>query len=228
MKLFADVANLTQMEQLAKDPRIEGFTTNPSLMRKAGINNYREFAKEVLGFANGRPVSFEVVADTFVEMELQAQIIAEWGPNIYVKIPITNTRQYYCDDVINRLSASGVRVNVTAIMTRHQAERAAKALDTSSRSILSIFAGRIADTGVDPAPIVQSAVFAANVYTDVLWASTRELLNIKQAGAVACHIVTLAPDLIAKLHLLGKDLTAYSLETVTQFYNDARLGLIDI
>jgi transaldolase len=228
MKLFADVANLTQMEQLARDPRIEGFTTNPSLMRKAGITNYHEFADEVLLFAAGRQVSFEVIADDFDEMERQARKIQSWGPNVFVKIPIMNTKHETSLDLIFRLSSSGVQVNVTAVFTRTQIEFAARALDTTTPSMISVFAGRIADSGVDPKALVQTAVFCARVPTQIIWASTRELLNLVQARSVGCHIITVTPDLIAKMHVIGKDLDEYSLETVTQFYNDARFGLIDI
>src|SRR3990167_9427964 len=186
--LYADGANLTQIAGLAADSRIQGFTTNPTLMRSAGITDYKEFADRVLSIVPELPVSFEVFADNFNAMEKQAYKIAGWGKNVYVKIPIMNSLGDSTIPIIGRLSGFGVKVNVTAVMTYEQVREVTKALDTDTPSIISIFAGRIADTGADPMPVVLEAVYACRLYTKILWASPRELLNIVQAAQVGCHI----------------------------------------
>lgn len=223
VKIFADGADLKSMRALAADPRIKGFTTNPSLMRKAGVEDYEAFAREVLKAIPDRPVSFEVFADDFAEMEAQAGEIATWGPNVYVKIPIQNTEAKSAAPLIARLSKRGIALNVTAIFTLAQVRATAEALDPATPAVVSVFAGRIADTGVDPMPLMrQSAeVLRSRPKAELLWASPRELLNIYQADEAGCHIITVAPDVLGKLGLVGKDLDAYSLETVKVFYQDA-------
>jgi transaldolase len=215
MKIFADCAEPKTMIALA--PEVDGFTTNPTLMRQAGVYDYETFARGVLEAIQDKPISFEVIADTFPEMERQAHKIQSWGLNAVVKIPITNTRGESSFPLIERLVDRGVSVNVTAVMTGDQATMA---LDAEP-AILSIFAGRIADTGVDPLPIVEEAVYEA-VVTEILWASTRELLNIKQAESVGCHIITLSPELLRKRSVMGRSRDLYSRETVQQFYEDAK------
>lgn len=223
IKLFCDGADLDSMLAMARQPFIKGFTTNPSLMRKAGIANYEEFARRVLAAIPDRPISLEVFADDFAAMEEQARKIASWGRNAVIKIPITNTRREFSGPLVRRLSGDGIPLNVTAIMTVEQVRQIAGALDPVTPAIVSVFAGRIADTGVDPVPVMAEAVDALRPLprADLLWASPRELLNILQAEAVGCHIITATPDLLGKLKLLGKDLAEYSLETVAQFYQDA-------
>lgn len=240
IKLFADGADLNSILSLSKDDRIKGFTTNPTLMRKAGVTDYRAFAKEVLSNIKDKPISFEVFADELDEMEKQAHEIASWGDNVYVKIPITNTKGEPTSKIISRLSDSGVKVNVTGVFTLDQVSQAASALRGKAPSVISVFAGRIADTGVNPTPIMKSALeicsrvgFSAdgvfkntNVTNgsniELLWASPRELYNIIEADNAGCHIITVASDVLAKLDNLGKDLTQFSLETVQMFYNDAK------
>jgi len=224
IKLFCDAADSIEMVKMAHSPVIKGFTTNPSLMRKAGVASYEEFARKTLAAIPDRPISFEVFADDFDEMEQQARKIASWGPNANVKIPITNTTREFTGPLIHRLSASGIVVNVTAMMTLDQVCRVADALDPGTPAIISVFAGRIADTGVDPMPVMAEAVDVLRPLTkaELLWASPRELLNILQADAIGCHIITATPDVLGKLKLLGKNLDEYSLETVVQFYQDAK------
>lgn len=218
IEIYADGADLESMAVLAR--KVDGFTTNPSLMKKAGITDYRRFANAVLGVCMGKPVSFEVFADDFETMERQAREIASWGENIYVKIPVTNTQAKPSYDLIWRLGRSGIKVNVTAIMTAQQARIAIDSL--SGHGIVSIFAGRIADTGCDPARIMRSArAVISNHKVKILWASAREAYNVVQAKEAGCDIITLSPELIAKLDGFGRDLAAYSLETVRQFYRDA-------
>lgn len=223
IKLFADGADLEQVATLCRNPLIKGFTTNPTLMRKAHIGDYRTFALNFLVLTGGRPVSFEVFSDDFAEMELQAHEIASWGEAVYVKIPVTNTRGEFAGPVISRLSAAGVKVNVTAVMTLEQVEQIAACLSEATDSVVSVFAGRIADTGRDPLPMMAQALqlLRARPRTELLWASPRELLNIVQADAIGCHIITATADLLAKLPLLGKDLAEFSLETVQMFRRDA-------
>jgi transaldolase len=224
VKLFADGADLAGMKEMAANPLIKGFTTNPTLMRKAGISDYRAFAAEVLSLIPDRPVSFEVFADDFGEMEAQAREIASWGRNVNVKIPVTNTRKEFSGPLVERLSKAGVMLNVTAVMTLDQIERITERLDSKTPAIISVFAGRIADTGRDPMPIMRKAVqiMQARPKAELIWASPRELLNVFQAEAVGCHIITATNDILKKLLLVGKDLDLYSLETVEMFYNDAK------
>jgi transaldolase len=223
VKLYADGADLERMVALRSKPYIRGFTTNPTLMHKAGVRHYREFGRAVLAAIPDRPVSFEVFSDDFSEMEEQARAIATWGSCVYVKVPVTNTRGDSSCDLIHRLSQAGVRVNVTAVLTLEQVEAALDALRDGASSNISVFAGRIADTGRDPVPIMAQAVaMAARVPgTELIWASPRELLNIFQADAVGCHIITLTTDILNKLDLVGKDLAELSLDTVKMFRRDA-------
>jgi len=215
---------------LYANPLIKGFTTNPTLMRKAGVEDYEAFARKLLQAVPDRPVSFEVFADDPEEMEMQALAIAGWGDNVNVKIPVTNRAGEFMVPLIRRLSSSGVAVNVTAILTLEQVELVAQALHPSAPAIVSIFAGRIADTGVDPVPMMKEArkMLQCRPEAELLWASPRELLNIFQADNSGCHIITVPPDLLDKLSLVGKDLTAYSLETVSMFHEDARTAAFRI
>jgi len=222
IQIYADGADLASIERLAKDDRIAGFTTNPSLCRKSGVTDYREFAKQVLAIVGTKPVSFEVFADDMAGMERQAQEIASWGANIYVKIPITNTAGESTAELIERLVRDKLKVNVTAILTRAQVRVAADSLDGED-GIVSVFAGRIADTGRDPAKTIRYAVnLTCNTETQVLWASTREVFNIVQADNCGCDIITMTPDLIKKLSGIGANLEQRSLETVKEFFNDAQ------
>jgi len=224
VKIFADGADLATMRKLALEPLVQGFTTNPTLMRQAGVAHYEMFAKNVLEIASGRPVSFEVFADELDEMERQALVIAGWGQNVYVKIPITNTKGVSTAPLLHALARQGVNVNVTALLTIHQVETAAEALALSRSACISVFAGRIADTGRDPVPVMAAAVEYLSRYPqlELIWASPRELLNVLQAATVGCHIITVTPDLLKKLPLVGKDLGQYSLETVKMFYEDGQ------
>jgi transaldolase len=223
-KIFGDGAELDGMLALYRQPYIKGFTTNPTLMRKAGIIDYRVFAQQVLAAIPDRPISFEVFSDEFEEMERQAREIAGWGEHVYVKIPVTNTRRVPAYDLIHVLSHAGVKVNVTAMMTLEQVKHVAQAVKGGAPSNVSVFAGRIADTGRDPVPLMSEAVDILRVEpnAELIWASPRELLNIFQADAIGCHIITVTHDIIKKLSLVGKDLDAYSLDTVKMFYDDAR------
>jgi transaldolase len=225
IKIFADGAALAPMLELAKNPRIAGFTTNPTLMRKAGVADYRAFAREVLGGISDKPISFEVFADEPAEMGRQAREIASWGSNVYVKIPITDTRGTSMTPLVRELAAAGVKLNVTALCTLDQVRDTALALKGGAPSVVSVFAGRIADTGRDPVPLMKEALGicrAADARIELLWASPRELLNIVQAAEIGCDIITVTHDLLAKLALVGKDLAAFSLETVQMFYRDAQ------
>ena len=224
VKLFCDGADFASIMALYADPRIKGFTTNPTLMRKAGIPDYEAFARRVLRAIPDRPVSLEVFADDPDGMEQQALALASWGRNVNVKIPVTNENGEFMGDLIHRLSSAGVTVNVTAILTVEQVQRVAEALDPSAPAIVSVFAGRIADTGVDPVPVMIEAlkILRSRPRVELLWASPREVLNIFQADRAGCHIITVPPDILQKLNLVGKNLTAYSRETVRMFHNDAR------
>lgn len=224
VKLFADGADLAGMKEMAANPMIKGFTTNPTLMRKAGVADYKAFALEVLKAIPDRPVSFEVFADDFGQMEAQALEINSWGRNVNVKIPVTNTKGEFAGPVIERLSKGGVKVNVTALLTLQQVERVTERLAAETPAIISVFAGRIADTGVDPLPIMQRSVevMKSKPKAELIWASPRELLNIFQADAVGCHIITATNDILKKLSLVGKNLDKYSLETVEMFHKDAQ------
>jgi len=223
VKIFADGADLDGILNLAGRPWIKGFTTNPTLMRKAGITDYAGFAREVLELITDRPISFEVFADDPAEMRRQAHEIASWGPNVYVKMPVTTTAGTPTLGLVRDLAADGVQVNVTALMTARQVEDVAQALAPGAPSCISLFAGRIADTGRDPIAIVREALEAITVAprAELIWASPREVLNIVQASEVGCHIITVTHDLLAKLSLLGKDLDGFSLETVQMFHDDA-------
>jgi transaldolase len=223
VKLFADGADKSAMLKLYADPRISGFTTNPTLMRQAGITDYEGFARDILATIPDRSISLEVFADEFPEMERQARRIAGWGENVYVKLPITNTRAEPLLDLIHKLSHEGVKVNVTAVLAMDQVREAVAALAGGAPSYVSVFAGRVADTGVDPVPLMAEAVAAlrAHPQMELIWASPRELLNVFQAAQVGCHIITATSSILDKLSLVGKDLRAYSLETVQMFRNDA-------
>ena len=220
--IFADGAEKAGMLEMYAKPYIKGFTTNPSLMRKAGINDYERFAREILKEIPDRPISFEVFADDFTEMARQARKIATWGKNTRVKIPITNTRRESSVPLCERLTQEGIPLNVTAIFTLEQVQAVVEAVRGGAPTYVSVFAGRIADTGVDPIPLMAEAVLrlAAAPNTELIWASPRELLNIFQADAIGCHIITVTNDILQKLSLVGKDLSEYSLETVKMFHND--------
>jgi len=224
VKIFADGANLPGMLELYKNPIVKGFTTNPTLMRLAGISDYQGFAREVLAAIPDRPISFEVFSDDFDEMEQQALEIASWGANVNVKIPVTNTRGETAYALIHRLSRKGIRLNVTAVMTLAQVREIAYSLADGPESFVSVFAGRIADTGVDPLPLMGTAVetLSAIGNAKLIWASPRELLNIFHAESVGCHVITVTHDVLKKLTLVGKDLSEYSLDTVKMFYEDAK------
>ena len=224
VKLFADGADLAGMKEMAANPMIKGFTTNPTLMRKAGVTDYKAFALEVLKVISDRSVSFEVFADDFGEMEAQALEIASWGRNVNVKIPVTNTKGEFAGALIERLSKKGVKLNVTALLTLDQVKRVTERLAAETPAIISVFAGRIADTGVDPVPVMKKSVeiMKAKPKAELIWASPRELLNVFQADQVGCHIITATNDILKKLSLVGKDLDKYSLETVEMFYKDAK------
>jgi transaldolase len=223
VKIFGDGADLAGILELSRRPYIKGFTTNPTLMRKAGVADYEAFAAEVLRHIEDRPVSFEVIADDEEEMEAQAHHIAGWGPNVVVKIPVTNTRREPMYDLVRRLSHDGVRVNVTALLTLPQVRQVARALAGGVASTVSVFAGRIADTGRDPVPVMAEAVAILREHgnNELIWASPRELLNIFQADQIGCHIITVTNDILQKLGLVGKDLDEFSLETVKMFHGDA-------
>jgi transaldolase len=225
VKIYADGANLSDMlAYYGNGSRVSGFTTNPTLMKKAGITDYEAFAKEVLSRISDLPVSFEVFSDELPEMERQARKIASWGQNVYVKIPVTNTQGVSTAPVVRSLSSCGVQVNVTAVFTIPQVKGIIGGLAADTPSIISIFAGRIANAGVDPMPIMKKAVELAKPLQncEILWASPREALNIIQAEECGCHIITVTPDILSTLKTFGKDLHQYSLETVQMFYRDAQ------
>lgn len=221
--LYADGADLDEMLAAYRSGIADGFTTNPTLMVKAGVRDYREFAREILEKIPGLPISFEVISDEFEEMGRQAREIASWGENVYVKVPISNTRGESSLPLIGDLCAEGVQVNATAVMTLEQVAGVIEAVNDETPSIVSIFAGRIADTGVDPVPIMREAVAMAarRPNLKVLWASPREVLNLYQAAECGCHSIAITPELLAKLSLRGKDLNDFSRETVQMFYDDA-------
>jgi transaldolase len=224
VKLFQDGANLDDMLAAKQRRLVSGFTTNPTLMHKAGISDFKAFAQKVIAAIPDLPISFEVFSDDFRTMELEAREIASWGGNTYIKIPITNTKGESAAPLIRRLSQEGFSLNVTAMLTLDQVATVAEAAAPNSRTILSVFAGRIADTGVDPIPLMAKAVTAIAHLpkAELLWASPRELLNVIQADECGCHIITATPDVIAKISLIGKNLAQYSLETVKMFHDDAR------
>lgn len=223
IKLFADGADKKQILKYMAMSCIRGFTTNPTLMRAAGVQDYEAFAHEILEVVTDKPISFEVFADDFAEMERQARKIADWAENVYVKIPVTNTKRQSSMPLVKRLTDSGVKINVTAVLTLNQVRDAVTALAGGAPSVISVFAGRIADTGRDPVPIMAEAVTmaAAHPGIELLWASPRELLNVFEANDVGCHIITATDAILSKLQTVGKDLDEYSLETVLMFHNDA-------
>ena len=229
VKIFADGADKNGMLEMANKDHIKGLTTNPTLMAKAGIKDYKAFALDILKEIQSKPISFEVFSDDFSEMEDQALEIASWGSNVYAKIPITNTKRQPSYDLIHNLSSRGVKVNVTAIMTLDQVTKSVEALDSNIAAYISVFAGRIADTGVDPLPLMHKAVniLSSKPKSELIWASPRELLNIFHANAIGCQVITVTNDILKKLEFVGKDLDDYSLETVKMFYDDGkRAGLM--
>lgn len=224
IKIFADGAEKASIMEFAQNPLIKGFTTNPTLMRKAGITDYEGFAKEVLAEVQDRPISFEVFSDEFDEMERQARLIASWAPNIYVKIPITNTKKEPSYELIRKLSADGIKLNVTAVFSLSQVEKTRDALRADVPAVISVFAGRIADTGVDPIPLMKEAkaIIAGNPNFELLWASPRELLNIYHAEEAGTDIITVTSDVLKKAANIGLDLEEFSLQTVKMFYDDGQ------
>ena len=223
VKIFADGADKAGMLEMYRNPFIRGFTTNPTLLRKAGVSDYQAFALDILKAIPDRPISFEVFSDEFEEMELQARKISSWGKNVYVKIPVTNTRRESSVKLIRRLSQAGVKLNITAMMTLDQVREVSTALEGGPPAYVSIFAGRIADTGREPVPLMTAAVEMLRLYPhiELIWASPRELLNIFQADLIGCPIITVTNDVLKKLDLIGKDLHDFSLETVKMFREDA-------
>ncbi len=223
VKVFADGADLAAIESLAADPLIRGFTTNPTLMRKAGVTDYEAFAKSALELVGDRPISFEVFTDDFAEMAREARVITTWGENVLVKVPVTDTAGNPATDLVRELAHEGVRLNVTGLFTLDQVSAVCAALDGGAPACVSLFAGRIADAGVDPMPVVVDAVAAVEQIAgaELIWASPREILNIVQADQAGCHIITVTHDLLAKLPLLGTDLSEFSLDTVRMFHRDA-------
>lgn len=222
-KIFADGADKTGMLEMYRNPMIKGFTTNPTLMRKAGISNYEAFALDILNVITNRPISFEVFSDDFREMHRQALKIASWGDNVYVKIPVTNTLGEPSYDLIDKLAKAGVKQNVTALMTLDQVQDVTAALASGPSAYVSVFAGRIADTGRDPLGIMTESVDILRPHSqlELIWASPRELLNVFQADDIGCQIITVTSDIIKKLSMVGKDLHEFSLETVKMFRDDA-------
>lgn len=224
IKIFADGADLSGMIEMASKPHIDGLTTNPTLMKKAGVTDYVKFAKQVLKEITQKPISFEVFSDDIEEMKIQGEKIASWGENVYVKIPITNTKGQSTRQVIEHLVQKGGKVNVTALMTSEQVSQVASLLDPKVPSCVSVFAGRIADTGRDPIQIMEESLrhLSLNQNSELIWASPRELLNVFQADQIGCHIITATNDILKKLDLIGMSLENYSLETVKMFYADAK------
>jgi transaldolase len=230
VKIFSDGADIKEMIEMNSNPIIKGLTTNPTLIAKAGVTNYREFAREVLSYVREKPISFEVLSDDLSIMENQAIEISSWSENVYVKIPITNTHGISTAPLIKKLSSIGIKVNVTAIMTAKQVDEIINCLDKNVPSYISIFAGRIADTGRDPLPMLVesiSKIVSLNC-TEVIWASPRELLNIFQADKIGCHIITVTTDILKKLNLVNYDLEKYSLDTVKMFFEDAKQSNLTI
>lgn len=226
IKIFADGADKASMLEMSQRSYIKGLTTNPTLMRKAGISDYASFAKNILQHIQEKPISFEVFSDDFEEMEEQAHLISSWGNNVYVKIPVMNTKAIPAYDLIHRLANAGIKQNITALMTLEQVNQATQALSQGPSAYISVFAGRIADTGCDPLPLMKQSLEQLKPYhqLELIWASPRELLNIFQADEIGCHIITVTNDILSKLALVGKNLEEFSLETVKMFYNDAQLA----
>ncbi len=230
IKIFADGADKAAMLELSKNPVIKGFTTNPTLMRKAGVRDVEAFARDVLAAIPDRPISFEVFSDDFAEMERQARTITAWGDNVYVKIPVSDTKGTSSAPLVRKLSGEGIKLNVTALMTVEQVREVGRALADGPSSYVSVFAGRIADAGVDPLPIVLASLAELRPYPqlELIWASPREVFNIVQADQAGCHIITVTGDLLAKLPTLGKGLEQFSLETVQMFHRDAQAAGLEI
>jgi transaldolase len=230
IRLFSDGADLAGILEMAAKPWIQGFTTNPTLMRKAGVRDYEAFARALIAAVPDRPISLEVVAEDEAEMERQAMTLATWGANVNVKIPVTDRAGVFLGPLIRRLAEAGVALNVTAILTLEQVERVAEVLPPQASAIVSVFAGRIADTGVDPVPLMAWAkvLLRERSQAQLLWASPREVLNIFQAEQAGCDIITVPPEILRKLDLVGKDLTAYSLETVEMFHCDSQAAAFTI
>ena len=230
VKIFADGADKVGMVEMYTKPFIKGLTTNPTLMNKAGITDYRAFAKDILSVIKDKPISFEVFSDDFKEMERQVLEIASWGDNVYVKVPVTNTKRETCYSLVKKMAAQKVKLNVTAIMTLSQIKNVVAALNPNVPNYVSVFAGRIADTGRDPVPIMSAAVdmLKVNPLSELIWASPRELLNIFQADAIGCQVITVTNDILKKLSLVGYDLNEYSLDTVKMFHKDAQLANFEI
>ena len=223
VKIFADGANKKNMLEMYSKKFVKGLTTNPTLMRKEGISDYKSFCIDILKLIKDKPISFEVFSDDFNEMERQALEISSWGENVYVKVPITNTKQETCYKTIKKLSKHKVKLNITAIMTLDQVKEVTSVLQSDVPSYVSVFAGRIADTGVDPEPVMAQAVSILKSLpaAELIWASPRELINIFQAERIGCHVITVTNDILKKLHLIEYDLNKYSLDTVKMFYSDA-------
>lgn len=223
VKIFADGADRAGMLEMYRNPLIAGFTTNPTLMRKAGITDFEAFARDIVGEIPDRPISFEVFSDDFAEMERQARLITTWGENVYVKIPVTDTKGTSAAPLVKKLAAEGIKLNVTALLTVDQVRVVTEALAGGPPSYISLFAGRVADAGVDPIPLMREslAIMAPYQHVELIWASPREILNIVQADALGVHVITVTNDLLAKLPSLGKDLARFSLETVQMFHRDA-------
>ena len=223
LKIFADGADRSSILEYRQNPIIRGFTTNPTLMRAAGIDDYESFALDVVDLVDGHPISFEVFSDDIAEMEAQAHKISSWGQNVYVKIPVTNTQGASTGELLRRLSGAGIKCNVTALMTVRQVEQTAACLADGVPALVSVFAGRIADTGRDPVPLMTQALGVLDSFPslELIWASPRELLNIVQAAQIKCHVITVTPDILKKLPTLGRDLDDFSLDTVRMFRRDA-------
>jgi transaldolase len=230
IKIFADGADKAGMLEMYRNPLIAGFTTNPTLMRKAGITDFESFARDILSEIPDRPISFEVFSDDFVEMERQARLITRWGDNVYVKIPVTDTKGNSAAPLVKKLAGEGIKLNVTALLTIEQVRVVTAALAHGAPSYVSLFAGRIADAGVDPIPLARESleIMAPHKHLELIWASPREILNIVQADALGVHVITVTNDLLAKLPSLGKDLTQFSLETVQMFHRDAAAAGFDL
>lgn len=224
IKLYADGADLKDMEEAYEKGIVSGFTTNPTLMKKAGVKNYEDFARAAIKAIPDLPISFEVFSDEFAGMEKEARKIAGWGENVYIKIPISNTKGESTAPLVEKLSHDGLQLNITAILTTEQVKKISRVLSPSTPSIVSVFAGRIADTGVDPIPLMKEnvGILKSNPKAELLWASSRELLNLVQAESCGCHIITITNDILKKIPLLGKNLKELSLDTVRMFHNDAQ------
>ncbi len=223
VKIFADGADLTDIARLAKEPHIGGFTTNPTLMWKAGLTDYTEFAHRLLEIVPDRPISFEIFADDEPEMRRQAEVIAEWGDNVFIKVPVTDTRGNSTAELVHTLSGEGVQLNITALMLPSQVKEVTDAVADGAPCYISVFAGRIADAGIDPLPIMRESleIMRAAPLAELIWASPREVLNVVQANDIGCHVITVTNDILAKLPTLGKDLREFSLDTVKMFHRDA-------